>query len=525
MKPRRDAALSTSRRHLLLGLSLGAALTVGPARLVRSAAIAALRNDPFTLGVASGYPTESGMVLWTRLAPEPHLASGGMPPAPVTVKWEVATDERFRKVVAQGVTDALPDWAHSVHVEVNGLAAGRPYWYRFTAGDARSPVGRTATAPPRDATNTRVRVAVANCQHYEQGFYAAYRHICHDEPDLILHLGDYIYERGWGINRVRTHGNPECRTLDDYRVRHALYRSDRDLQTAHAAAPWLLAWDDHEVENDYAGDVSENDDPREVFLARRAAAYRAYYEHMPLPRQCRPVGPDMRIYGDLRYGSLLNLLMLDERQYRSRQACARPGKRGSRTVADCPEMVSAERTKLGTAQEAWLETRLAASDARWNILAQGTVMAYIDEQPGPGEKFWTDAWSGYPAAQQRFIDTLVRTQARNPVVLSGDIHAFLASDLHRTAGDSDTAVVASEFTATSVTSQSASQSFFDERKAGNPAVRFANGEYRGYLRLEIERDVLRADLIAMDDVRRVDSGRKLLASFAVEDKRAGIQTV
>lgn len=523
MKQRSEAGLSTSRRQLLLGLSLGAAMATSPGRLARAAVAAAMRSDPFTLGVASGYPTATGMVLWTRLAPQPQIAGGGMPPVSVAVRWEIATDERFRKVVSSGVADARPDWAHSVHVEVNGLAPGRPYWYRFTAGDVRSRVGRTATAPAVDSSNPRVRIAVANCQHYEQGFYAAYRHICSDAPDLILHLGDYIYERGWGINRVRTHGNPECRTLDDYRIRHALYRSDPDLQAAHAVAPWLVTWDDHEVENDYASDFSENDDPRELFLARRAAAYRAYYEHMPLPRQCLPAGPDMRIYTDLRYGNLLNLVMLDERQYRSRQACAKPGKRGSRTVADCPEMLSAARTKLGAAQEDWLETRLAASDARWNILAQGTVVAYIDEQPGPGEKFWTDAWSGYPAAQQRLLDTLQRTNVRNPVVLSGDIHAFLASNLHRVASDPGSVVIASEFTATSITSQSASQSFFDERKAGNPAVQFANGEHRGYLRLEIERDVLRADMISMEDVRRADCGRRVLTSFAVEDKRAGVQ--
>ncbi len=230
-------------------------------RLARAARTMRFADDPFTLGVASGYPTPNDVVLWTRLAPSPLAPGGGMPSEVVTVEWEIASDAQFRQHRRARVLEyAVPDWAHSVHVEPGGLEAGRPYWYRFTAGGVRSPVGRTATAPARGATPERLRLAVASCQQYEHGYYTAYQAMVADEPDLILHLGDYIYELSWGERRIRSHDAPECHSLDDYRARYALYKSDPLLRAAHAACPWLLTWDDHEVENDYAADVSEEDD-------------------------------------------------------------------------------------------------------------------------------------------------------------------------------------------------------------------------------------------------------------------------
>ena len=238
--------MAWSRRDFLRMLGSAAFLGVAP----YSHATTGSGRFPFSLGVASGYPTSRSVVLWTRLAPDPLGPGGGMPPVPVPVLWEVAEDDRFRYVVAQGGYNASPDWAHSVHVEPNGLAPARDYWYRFHVGDATSPVGRTRTAPPENAAHERLRFGVGSCQHFEQGWFVAHRHIAADALDLFVHVGDYIYESSWGSEHVRKHGAPEPFTLEDYRRRYARYKSDRDLQAAHASCPWIVTWDDHEVDND-----------------------------------------------------------------------------------------------------------------------------------------------------------------------------------------------------------------------------------------------------------------------------------
>jgi alkaline phosphatase D len=366
-----------------------------------------------------------------------------------------------------------------------------------------------------------MRLAIASCQQYEHGYYAAYRHMLDDELDLVVHVGDYIYELTWGRDLVRSHGSPECYSLEDYRLRHALYRSDPDLQAAHAACPWLLTWDDHEVDNDYADDTSEENDDPELFLARRAGAYRAYYEHLPLPSRMMPFGPRLRLYTERRFGSLLNCVLLDERQYRSPHACPKPGKRGANRVTGCAELSDPARTKLGTRQEEWLAATLAGSDAQWHLLAQGTVMAYVDEQPGDGERFWTDGWNGYPAARSRFLSTLETSGAKNPVVLSGDIHAFGVANLNRTPGDPGSSVVASEFTTKSISSQPVPQDTLDERQRESPSLTLLDGTKRGYLRLDVTRERLQADLVALDDATRRDSKRSVQATYVVEAGRAG----
>jgi alkaline phosphatase D len=283
-----------------------------------------------------------------------------------------------------------------------------------------------------------------------------------------------------------------------------------------------VTWDDHEVVNDYAGDTSEEDDQREWFLARRAAAYQAFYEHMPLPSRAIPFGAEMRLFAQRSFGQLANIVMLDTRQYRSPLACTQPGNRKSR-IADCAELYDASRTKLGATQEGWLTLQMAASRARWNLFASGTLMAYIDEQRGPGERSWNDNWNGYPAARQRFLDAVAQTRVANPVVVSGDIHAFITANLNRVAQDRQSPVIASEFVGTSITSQALSQQSLDERRPENPNLLFASSERRGYLRLDITQQRLRADLIAMDSVMRRDAGRFVQASFVVEDGRAGPQ--
>jgi alkaline phosphatase D len=509
------------RRRFLL--TLGA---LGAARYAPLAARPRFAADPFSLGVASGYPSPSGFVLWTRLAPEPAAPAGGMDPLPVEVHWEVAADESMRSVVASGVLEAHPDWAHAVRVEVRGLEPERWYWYRFRSGDAASPVGRTRTAPLPQALPERLRLAFGSCQHYEQGWYGAYRHIVADAPDLIAFLGDYIYESSWGRVLVRAHGTEEPITLEAYRARHALYKTDPDLQAAHAACPWVLTWDDHEVDNDYAGDRPEDGMPRAQFLERRAAAYRAYYEHMPLPERMRPDGPGMRIYTQLGWGQLARLYLLDGRQYRSWQSCPRPRRGGGSNTVDierCPRLALESRSMLGRAQERWLEGALAGSKSAWNLLAQQTRMAQLDELPGPGRRAWTDSWDGYPAARRRLLDHLAERRVANPVVLGGDVHAFNVAELKRDFDDPGSPTVASEFVATSITSEGWPQERLDRLLPDNPHLLLADSRHRGYVRMELSPRGLRADLRAMQSTASRDAPCDTLASFAVEEGRPGPQ--
>jgi alkaline phosphatase D len=517
---RRDRRL---RRQLLKAASGYAALAVTPI-IARASAHWRPQRDPFSLGVASGYPRADGFVLWTRLAPTPLLPGGGVPPEPVAVHWEIAHDERFTRLAQSGNCTADPRWAHSVHVEVRGLASARPYWYRFRCGDARSAVGRAATTPVPGAPLGLLAFALACCQNYEHGYYNAYRHMAGAGLDLVVHVGDYIYEHGPSPGRVRSHVGGECLTLEDYRIRHALYRTDPDVQAAHAACPWLLVWDDHDVSNDYAGDVSELGDPPLLFRARRAAAYRAYYEHLPLPSAAAPRGANARMYRTADFGTLAQFQLLDERQYRSPQACPLPGRRGSNRVGDdCTELWRADRTMLGQVQEQWLGERLARSHAQWNFLTQGVAMAHLDEQPGPGRRYWTDAWNGYPAARARLLQQVVESRVSNPVVLSGDAHAFIVSDLNRTAKDPATPVVASELLTTSISSDPPPESMIQGWLPENPNVRFATGKHRGYVRVELRPQALRATLMAMDTVTSQDPAARSIKSFTLESGRPGLQ--
>lgn len=503
--------------------ALLAAGTVAVPQARATAAKLRFRSDPFTLGVASGYPQPGTVVLWTRLAPSPLEPGGGVEARVVAVDWELATDEGFQHVAQRGTGFAVSDWAHSVHIEPAGLEPAREYWYRFTAGGARSAVGRTRTAPAAGASPASLRLAVASCQQYEHGYYGAYRHMLTDELDAIVHVGDYIYEESWGTRRVRQHGSPETHTLDEYRRRYALYKSDPDLAAAHAACPWFLTWDDHEVENDYANDISVNDDDPAWFMARRAAAYQAYYEHQPLPHFMRPFGGRMRIHTGAAWGDLATLVMMDGRQYRSPHACPHPGRRGAARVdaASCPELAAAEREMLGAKQARWVDATLAAQRGRWNLLANGVLMGYADEDAGAGAHFWTDSWNGYPAARRRFLDSLSERKVANPVVLAGDIHAFVVGSLNATPEDPSTPPVASEFVTTSITSQATPQRIIDGMTSANANLVYGSSQHRGYVRLAMTPERLTADLVAMENVDRADAPRLIERSFIVENGRPG----
>lgn len=512
-------------RRDILRASFGlAALAFVPAARAQSAK-ARFVGDPFTLGVASGYPTPDGISLWTRLAPRPLQPDGGIDRDEwVAVVWQVAEDEGFSRIVAEGRRRAVSELAHSVHVDVRGLRPGHPYFYRFIAGDEVSPVGRTVTAPAGDATPPRVRFAIGSCQHYEQGYFSAYRHIVDDAPDLMLFLGDYIYESSWGDDRVRRHSDVEPRELGEYRARHAQYKTDPDLQRAHAAMPWLVTWDDHEVDNDPAGDQSEHLDPR--FLLRRAAAYQAYYEHMPLPATMRPrTDGGMRIHAAVAWGQQAQFFVLDGRQYRTPQPCPDPFKGGGSSTVDvtsCDALDDPRASLLGLEQERWLLEGLPDSRARWNVIAQQTLMSAKDDAAGPERTVWTDGWDGYPRSRQAIYDAIGTHRVANPLVLGGDIHATVLADLKHDPWDPRSPVIASEVCGTSMTSQGSPQATWDARLANNPQLLHANSEQRGYCLLTLGDDA-QVDLRAVDTVKRRDAGIQTAARFAIRNGAPGLR--
>lgn len=513
------------RRFLQSALSL-AALSMLPSSVrAQQSARARFVGNPFTLGVASGYPVPDGATLWTRLAPLPLQADGGMAPDEIAaVMWQVAEDDTFARVVASGQQRAVPELGHSVHVDVRGLRPGRPYAYRFIAGDEISPVGRTVTAPAPGSAAPTLRFAIGSCQHYEQGYYNAYRHIIDDSPDLMVFLGDYIYESSWGDDLVRRHSSAEPIALEDYRIRHAQYKSDPDLQRAHAAMPWLVTWDDHEVDNDLAGERSEYLDPR--FLFRRAAAYQAYYEHMPLPATMRPrVDGRMRLHTAVDWGDTARIFMLDGRQYRTPQACPDPLKGGGgRTVdiAECAGIDDASASFLGMEQERWLYDGLGASRSRWNVMAQQTLLSARDDDPGTARPIRTDGWDGYAHARGRLYDAIEKRRVSNPLVVGGDIHATVLADLKRDPWNPRSPTIASEVCGTSITSQGAAQADFDRALANNPHFRFARSDRRGYCLITLSRDA-QVEVRALDTVKQREARIDTLARFAIEDGRPGLQ--
>lgn len=518
-----DAARFTAATTAALGFTASAGAS-------KSAAGTAY---PFSLGVASGSPLPNAVILWTRILHDPLNAASTPAPA-LTVRWEVAEDEAFRKVVGKGSAVASPALAHSVHVDAAGLQPDRPYWYRFMLGDAVSPVGRTRTAPAPNAMPAMLKLAVASCQHWEFGHYAAHRHIAEAAPDLVAFLGDYIYE--WGPYQLRHPPRAvrvdESFTLAQYRARYAQYKSDPDLQAAHRVAPWIVTWDDHEVANDYAGDVDER--LSKDFAARRAAAYQAFYEHMPLRLPVPKAGfGALRMHQRYDWGRLARFHVLDDRRHRSPLACSRPGRGGSNVVLAraCAELRDPRRTMLGGEQEAWLAQGLSSSNARWNILAQQTLVAQSSgvpvQSPGDG-RFWTDGWDGYPVARRRLLESIAKSGARNPLVLSGDVHTFYAAELRRDferPASKANPVVATEFCGTSITSSSRPQARTQENVERNPHILYGRSDRRGYMLLEITPQAAQARFMALDEVRDPGSGQSAIAAFRIEDNSSSIARV
>ncbi len=441
--------------------------------------------EPFSLGVASGQPRPDSVVLWTRLliaeADAAHKAQ------PQSVLCEVFADEALRQPVRQWRVQTDASRAHSVHVIASGLQPGRNYWYRFVAGSATSPVGRTRTSPGDNDKVAQLRIAQTSCQHFEQGYFVAHREIARRDVDFVLFLGDYIYESSNPRYQVRKHIGGVPQTLDEYRQRHAQYKGDADLQACHAAHPWVMTWDDHEVVNDYANDRDMAYTDPEVFLRRRAAAYQAYFEHMPVRLGPDPAQPQrMRIHDQMRWGQLAELWTLDCRQYRSHQACPDPNRGGGRVVVGCTELQDAERSMLGPAQEQWLYPSLTQSTRRWKLLAQSTQMSSSGIATPLGRSSFTDGWDGYPLARERLLNTLAQAQLKDVLVLGGDVHMNVVANLRVRPNDDKSPVVASEMVTTSISSRGLSEAMLAQIRDNNPDIVHARADERGYTSLEVQ---------------------------------------
>jgi alkaline phosphatase D len=531
-----DGLGEIGRRKFLAMSGMSAAALVFGAGPYTEKALARPRFSeyPFRLGVASGDPLPDGVVLWTRLAPAPldDGGKGGMPDMKVPVRWELADDEGFGRIVQRGVVDARPELAHSVHVEVAGLRPDRWYFYRFKVGSEISPTGRTKTAPAVGASLARMSFAFASCQAYPDGYYTAHGHLAAEDLDLVVHLGDYVYEYGVPSNggfrdqpgSVPDYFASEMVTLDRYRLQHALYKSDEGLQAAHAAFPWVVTWDDHEVENNYANLVAEASSQTptpEEFLVRRANAYRAYYEHMPLRRTSVPRGPDMQLYRRLTFGDLAEFNVLDTRQFRDDQAA------GDGQDPPNPASLDPGRTLTGDAQERWLLDGLAASSATWNVLAQQIFMAQWDFDTGDGQRFSMDSWDGYVGSRNRILGFVAERDVRDLVVITGDVHSNWANELKADFADPESETLGVEFVGTSITSGGDGADTNPSSEAivaENPHIKFFNGQ-RGYVRCTLTPSAWQSDYRVVPYVTEPGAPIYTRASFATEAGNPGLQQV
>ena len=508
------------RRDFLADVARTAALCAVVPNGWRVTNRARFADDPFQLGVASGDPTPTGGVLWTRLAPRPLEPGGGMNGLKAVVNWQVADDDTFTKIVKQGSATAAPELSHSVHIDVDGLAPDRWYFYRFTSGDAVSDVGHFRTAPAADAS-TALRFAVVSCQNYEQGLYTAYDHLSRESLDLVTHLGDYIYENSPSPSAVRKHANLEPMDLEAYRIRYGQYKSDPMLRAAHQICPWLVIWDDHEVDNNYAGVNDENAMVSdEQMRARRAAGYQAWWEHQPVRVPRAKSWADLTITRAVEWGSLARISMLDGRQYRSDQACGD----GTKEVP-CGEWADPARTMLGAPQEKWLVDGLASSRARWQVIANQVMMAPFDSLAGPGARSSMDQWSGYPVARDRLLDAIGKHAPNRTVVITGDIHSNWVNELHAGFTRPDRPVVAAEFVGTSISSggdgSDRNLMATPSMMSDNPHIKWQNSR-RGYVSCVVSPDAWNVEYKTVAYISRPGAPLETPTKWRVEHGKPGI---
>ncbi|KSZ57284.1 alkaline phosphatase [Rhodococcus pyridinivorans KG-16] len=538
--PTTPTADHVSRRAVLRSSILAA----GVAALASTSQHAQASPAVFAHGVASGDPLPDAVILWTRVTPSPQATpgSGAGPDVPVT--WELARSSSFDAVVASGTVTASSVSDHTVKVDARGLAPGTTYFYRFRAGGAVSPTGRTFTAPSPDAAVARLRFGVVSCADWEGGFFSSYRHLAaRDDLDAVVHLGDYLYEYAAGKfpvaggRAVRTHEPAhEIVSLADYRIRHAQYKTDPNLQALHAKVPWIVIWDDHESANDAWAGGAENHDPlvEGDWASRKAASVQAYDEWMPV----RPNGG--RLYRRLRYGQLAELSMLDLRSYRSEQVL------GAGRQVDDPG-----RTMTGRDQMEWLTAGLATSPTRWQLIGNSVmfspiVLPPLDPRttgaltelvgvPAGGLPFNTDQWDGYTADRRRLMDTITTAGLRNVVFLTGDIHTSWAMDVPVDAADYPGAgTVATEFVVPSVTSanidellgvppRSLSPALEATATATNGHVRFVELDSHGYGVLDVTPDATQMEWFFIGERTDPNAAARRVAGYRVADGATRIE--
>ncbi|WP_396594182.1 alkaline phosphatase D family protein [Brevundimonas sp. R86498] len=510
-------SLFLSRRLLLSGLGAG---TLATAAGRPALAQPVFEDNPFQLGVAAGDPLPDGFVIWTRLAPRPLEPDHGMPSQPMAVNWEVATNAGFGTVVRSGEAIARPELGHAVHVEVGGLEPGRPYFYRFTAGRERSGVGRAKTTPIVGSALDRTRFGIVGCQAYESGYYTAHRKIAAEDLDFIFCYGDYIYEgRGNRIygttspqENLRVHLGGEVYTVTDYRQRYAQYTMDSDLQASRQSAAWFTVWDDHEIDNNWVSDLDQDGTDPAIFALRKAAAMQAFYEHMPLRRSSFPRGSAMQLYRRAQYGNLLDLNLLDTRQYRTDQPCE------DRFNAGCDGLNDRAAQVLGEAQEAWLLNNLNRSEATWKALAQQIMVMDLDRNPGEDYGVNTDSWAGYRVPRARLLQHIKDRRIDNVVVLTGDEHQNYAGELHIDGRNPEAAPIATEFVATSISSGGDGQDVRADQEAflrANPQLKFRNSQ-RGYVLCDVTPERWQTEFKVLDQVQNRNGVLTTRAKFAVE---------
>lgn len=505
---RRDFLLQT-----LLGLG-GAPLTAPFASGID------FPSNPFTLGIASGDVTDSSVILWTRLAPNPLAVDGGMDRISVAVKWELFLDAGLAHIVQQGQALAIPALAHSVHVDVAGLQAGRQYWYRFSVAGHRSQIGRTKTLPNVSARSGVLRFVTASCQNYTHGYFIAYQHIVEDKPDFVIHLGDYIYDTAFGETFRKHETDAPPMTLADYRRRHALYKTDRHLQQAHARIPFFTMIDNHDAIEDRDADKFQ----------QRAAAYQAWYEHMPV-RGYGAVGDNyFALHRKIVIGDLVQVSLLDARQFRDKKDLCRenldPNFGFGNYRERCNALLAENRTLLGSVQEAWLQASLTQNKSAWNVIASpGPFLPFRLHKDGK-ELAYIGAWDAYPANRKRIVAAIHAANSGHPLVLSGDVHSFWAVDGALISSLRERIEVV-EFVTSSLGAnwpQALSQPVTDNL-SHNPQVKFYGPEHRGYLLHEVNRSSWTTTARAVKNYRDAQSSVFSLARFLVQNGKPGFMRI
>jgi alkaline phosphatase D len=473
----------------------------------------------FRHGVASGDPLTDRVMLWTRVTPGGNAAQSG---TVVDVQWRIATDPALTQVVARGNARTAPERDFTVKVDAGGLQPGRPYYYAFDTGGERSPIGRTRTLPAGSVD--RLRLALVCCSNYPSGFFNVYRCVA-NRPDLdaVVHVGDYIYEfqngiygDGSGLLRI-PEPRREAVTLSDYRIRYATYRLDPDLQDAHRQHPFIAVWDDHELTNEAWAGGAANHNPEQGegdWAVRQAAAYRAYLEWMPIRES---PGEGIRLYRSFRFGTLVDLLMLDTRGLRDRQAASR----------DVAALADPRRTILGAAQEAWLFDELRSSQraaTAWRVLGQQVIFSRVAPPGWP--VLSSDPWDGYQAARDRIFDCLESERVRNVAILSGDFHSSWALDVARdpwrqyqpSTGEGSLAVelLAPAISSPPLFASPAMREHAPLLRTFLPHLKFLDGDSRGYVLIDMTPTRIQADWYFVPTVEERTAAETRAAGFVCE---------